>query len=418
MTETKRQTTNDKKLTFAILSLIAIASILVISNPSLTYATLIGDEVTITLTDADTNNNPDSPGVTDTVIIGPEPNFQWNDVGCGSDDGVSVDIEDSTITVSIFPGFGLAEICDTSSAQIDDPLEFTIESLNWLDFPAAFLTGIVVTSNESSLTTTQQVTGDNSVSLTIDSFETEGGVVEFTLEKASVMTASKTWTHTDYNWDPICDDNFDGILGDCAEDRLREIDRELDDVLADPLPITTVGDIDKFTAFAQVHKNDKFSNTNPGAFYALTTVVATSSLSSIEILENYDDCTNDKPVADGELGLKIHNKNKPDRSIKAAIADPEGKVTEISGYLYDNNLISSSNNYEDSALIEIDQEIEAGSTVFVLVKFQDDLKGYDTGDGIFDGMCHNEETVTAFIAGEAAQEVIAEADLRITNDIQ
>ena len=135
-------------------------------------------------------------------------------------------------------------------------------------------------------------------------------------------------------------------------------------------------------------------------------------------MENYDDCTNDKPIADGDLGLKIHNANKSDRSIKAAIADPKGKVTEISGYLYDNGLISSENDYEDSAKIEIDQEIEAGSTVFVRVKFQDDLKGYDTEDGIFDGMCHNEETVTAYIDGGAVQEVLAEADLRITNDIQ
>ena len=135
-------------------------------------------------------------------------------------------------------------------------------------------------------------------------------------------------------------------------------------------------------------------------------------------MENYDDCTTDKLIADGELGLKIHNTNKSDRSIKAAIADPEGKVTEISGYLNGNGLISSENIYEDLVLIKIDQEIEAGSKIFVLVKLQDDLKGYDTEDGIFDGICLNEETVTVYIDGGEVQEVLEEADLRITNDIQ
>jgi hypothetical protein len=427
MTKTKK-TSNDKTQNYTALSLIAIGAIMLIFNPSLTHATLIGDEVTITLAGADTNNNLDAPDVTDTVIEGQEPNFLWNDVGCGSDDGVFVDVGSSTIVVNVGAGFGNSDICDTSSNSIDNPLDFTIADLDWVDFPGSFLSGIVVTSNDSSLTTTQEVTGFDSAQITVDSYSTTGGIVEFTLEKTLVMTASKSWTHTDYNWDPICDGFVNPADDLCYEDEGYTIPSEFrqaninnngensdpdDDVLADPLPITTVEDTDKFTAFAQVHKNDKFSNTNPGAFYALTTVVVTSSISSVEVFENYDDCTNEDP-ADGELGLEIHNKKKLDRSIKAAVADPEGNVTEISDYLYDNDLISSVNNFEDSALIEINQEIEAGSTVFVLVKFQDDLRGYDTEDGIFDGMCHNVETVTAHI-GENQVSVDAEADLRITN---
>ena len=62
---------------------------------------------------------------------------------------------------------------------------------------------------------------------------------------------------------------------------------------------------DKYLVHGNVHKkNDKFQNTNPGAFYALTTVVTTSSttLSGIIVWEDYEECIVGDPEI-GELGL-------------------------------------------------------------------------------------------------------------------
>ena len=207
----------------------------------------------------------------------------------------------------------------------------------------------------------------------------------------------KTWTFTDYNWDPI--EECDPTTGVCTT-RPANIDN--DDVLADPLPITTVDDVDKYTAFAQVHKNDKFSNTNPGAFYALTTIDVIADVDGLRVWENYDDCTEDM--------LKLlAPSNKPQQAVKVAIADPDGDVTEITG---DVDVTID----DDSAHVEISGPIAADSTVYVLVKFQDDLKGVDTGDGTFDDMCDNNEMVDVLDdAGEIVFSTQADAALRISN---
>ena len=107
---------------------------------------------------------------------------------------------------------------------------------------------------------------------------------------ADPIEVEKTWTFTDYNWDRICTETI--IVEDppgtftevCVADRAANINNNGqedpqdppnllpdDDVLADPLPFDDRAGVDKYTAFAQNHKN-KFSNTNPGAFYALTTI--------------------------------------------------------------------------------------------------------------------------------------------------
>lgn len=397
-------------------SIVAFAVLALMVPVNSAHATLVGDDVTITLLGADSNNNPQSPGVTDTVIVGPEPDFVWNDVDCGGDDNVSIDIEASTITVSIGGGFGNIFICDTIGTPLDAPLNFTITSLDWIDVPNAVLEDITVTSNPSALTTTQMVTGEHSVEITINAIDTQGGIVVFTLDK-SVVEVEKSWTHTDYNWDQVCD-GFVNATGSCVvsdvdntEIGFRPANINTDDVLADPLTLDSNGN---YTAYAQIHKNNKFSNTNPGAFYALTTAVTTSSLSSITVLENYTQCTNPDGNDNTDDGLLTFVSKKIDRNVKVAIADSDGNVTEITDFLYDGidgEIVADLNSTE----VLIDHEIPANSTIYVLVKFQDDLKGVDTGDGIFDEMCHNSETVVANIGGNDLGGVVAEADLRITN---
>ena len=78
--------------------------------------------------------------------------------------------------------------------------------------------------------------------------------------------------------------------------------------------------------------------------------------------------------------------------------------------MYDADAITFTGN---EAHVDIEQNIPAGSTVFVLVKFQHDMKNFDTGNGDFDGMCDNTEEVDAFLLGQVAS-VTAEASLRIT----
>ena len=406
---TKKLTTN-KILTTSI---VAFAVLALMVPPNIAHATLVGDSVTITLLGADSGNNPQSPGVTAVVQdSAPEPEFTWNDADCALDDGASVDIENSTITVSWGGFLGQSVICNSNGEIIDQPLNFTITSLDWVDFPNAVISNITVTDNPGSHPVTAKVLDDHSVEVTVAVEFSQSGSVEYTLEK-SVVQVEKSWTHTDYNWDQVCD-GYVNATGFCVvsdvdntEIGFRPANINTDDVLADSLPLDSNGN---YTAFAQVHKNNKFSNTNPGAFYALTTMVTTSSVSSVTVIEDYSDCTTGV-----DHMLNLHNDKKLDRSVKVAIADPNGDVTEITDELYDGINGSISPISTSSATVNIDREIDAESTVYVLVKFQDDLKGFDTGDGIFDDMCHNTETVIANIGGDDLGGIVAEADLRITN---
>lgn len=263
----------------------------------------------------------------------------------------------------------------------------------------------------------------------LDNRQLANNAIAFINECATPIEVTKTWTFTDYNWDQVCDDplatptNGRCILldeSDVGPTRPANINFNGDnsdpddDVLADPLPQDDDG---KYTAFAQIHRNDNFSNTNPGQFYALTVVDVLRDVDALAVWENYDDCV-DGDVGGGGVDIKLLTPAaKPDRAVKAAIADPDGFVTEITDDLYDSGAITFSG---DEGHVDILQEIPAGSTVFVLVKFQDDMKGFDTG-GDFDGMCDNTEWVHVLEeVGEDDFETIfdahADAALRITNE--
>lgn len=219
------------------------------------------------------------------------------------------------------------------------------------------------------------------------------------------INVNKTWTHTDYNWDPICT-FFNETSQMCEATRPANINNATDDVLAEPLPLDVNG---TYLLNANVKsKNNQFQNTNPGAFYALTTVNVTENITNMTVWENYEDCTDTQGL------IQLHNSKKLSRSVKIAIADIDGNVTEITDNIYDGigGNITSINS--TSAHIELTDPISAGSTVYVLVKFQNDLKGFDTGNGEFDEMCDNSEEVVATIDQDSTVKV-ANASLRITN---
>ena len=244
------------------------------------------------------------------------------------------------------------------------------------------------------------------------------------------IEVEKTWTFTDYNWDPVCDGvvnvlhpvdetcHTDGTLVTHIPFRPANIDNPGDEVLADPLPF----DGEKYTVFAQL-KKDKFSNTNPGAFYALTTIDVLEDLDALWVEEIYDACTGGESTPDGIL--KFVSK-KDTRNVKVAVADDNGDVTELTDLLYD--IGSGTATTDDDAIVaDLDkadihiedalatEHLTAGSTVYVLVKFNDNLKGAPAAGNEFDEMCNNIENVTSDI-GDDPFMVQADAALRITND--
>lgn len=245
--------------------------------------------------------------------------------------------------------------------------------------------------------------------------------INFTLETIDV---EKSWTHTDYNWDQVCDGEVNPADGLCYEDDSFAVEIPFrdaninyngqedpqdppnllpdDDVLANPLDQDGA---DKYIAYAQTNK-EKFSNTNPGAFYALTTIDVINEVEGLKVTEDYSACVD-------EL-LKFVSK-KETRNVKVAIADPDGFVTEITDDLYDIDAITADN---DEAVVTIDAQIDAGSTVFVLVKFQDNLKGDPALNDLFDAECLNTESVDVLDdQGQIIDTESADATLRITNDL-
>lgn len=218
------------------------------------------------------------------------------------------------------------------------------------------------------------------------------------------IDVEKTWTFTDYNWDPICTE-VDIITGECIATRPANINFPGDDVLADPL--AQDGD-DNYIVLAQANK-EKVKNTNPGAFYALTTVDIKADVSKLTVTEEYEDC-----YADQEL-IQFVSK-RPTRNVKVAVADPTGDVTELTDYIYDGIGGAITSIDDAAAVVEITDSsyLTEGSTVYVLVKFQDDLKNADAPDNFFDATCVNAEFVDAEVAPDFVLGEDADAALRIT----
>jgi hypothetical protein len=230
------------------------------------------------------------------------------------------------------------------------------------------------------------------------------GATLVVIHRIDPFDVEKSWTFTDYNWDPICI-SWDPDTGACLATRPANINNPDDDVLANPL--AQDGD-DKYIALAKVNK-EKFKNTNPGAFYALTTVDVKEDLSGLTVWEDYEDCF-------AEQGLVKFVSRDPSRNVKVAVADPSGDITELSDDIYDGIAGAITSINDESAHIEItdSSHLTAGSTVYVLVKFQNDLKNEDAPGDAFDEMCDNIEWVSTEVFADFDVSDHAEAALRIT----
>ena len=125
--------------------------------------------------------------------------------------------------------------------------------------------------------------------------------------------------------------------------------------------------------------------------------------------EIYEDCYDDQEL------IKFVSKNKVSRNVKVAFADSDGVVTELSDDIYDEigGKINVINTVHAEIEITDSDHLKAGNTLYVLVKFNHDLKNESAPGNVFDEMCDNTEEVTASLLGQDAS-VTAEASLRIT----
>ena len=192
---------------------------------------------------------------------------------------------------------------------------------------------------------------------------------------SQTISVEKLWTHTNFSPDNLIPDPLD--------------------------PENTV--------FAQVNKKGDYKGTNPGAFYAVTVVDILADVDSLTVWEDYNECTG----ADGILKL-VSSRNKLNTALKVAIEDPDGDVTLPTGALAAGNGGSTAISI-DSPHVETAGPILAGSTAYVLVKFQDNPDNISVNNKIVDEACNNSETVNATLDGLIPPQVVAEATLRITN---
>jgi hypothetical protein len=151
-----------KKVSWLI---VMVAPVLLLLGPNFAYASLTGDTVTATLVGADIGNG----APTQTAVVGPGIEFMWRDspTGCPSsiiqDNGVDLDIGDTTISVLLTDLHPPIVICDSTGDSIDDPLTFDITDLNG---PSGEVTGISAQPG-CPVETTAEVLDSHSVRISV-----------------------------------------------------------------------------------------------------------------------------------------------------------------------------------------------------------------------------------------------------------
>ncbi len=78
-------------------------------------------------------------------------------------------------------------------------------------------------------------------------------------------------------------------------------------------------------------------------------------------------------------------------------------------------MISEIDDVHAEIMITDTDHLQEGNTLYVLVKFQHDLKNASAPGNVYDAMCDNVENVTADLLNQDA-EIPAEASLRITSN--
>ena len=144
---------------FAVLT-VTFAIVSVMFAPNLAAASLLGDEVTITMT------TTDFPPVTTIVGPGVEATFVGTDGACSPPgEEVRVDIDASQIWIAYEDFFsGPFFMCDLGGTPVD-PVIITITDMNWVGQPG-FITDIIGPSGDCTAFISAQVLSPNSVEIT------------------------------------------------------------------------------------------------------------------------------------------------------------------------------------------------------------------------------------------------------------
>jgi len=401
----------DKKaiLTYGVmLSFVAIAATLFLSAPVTTLASLIGDEVTVTLQGY--NGTDKTQTNTTTAGTGHEFNYTVQNTTMFCKDGfIEIDIEESVINITLVKiDGGEFTFCNLDKDIIGNPLIFNFTDLNWLPVDGV-ITEILNITDPTPLNETHAVAGDHAVDITINATEFAGmpGLsLEFLYElitEHAFFDGNKTWTFTNYNLTNICRDTFDEVDDQCEDGGGNAVpfgppNIFLDDgVFPDTLPLDEEGN---YQLNGTTKKGTKFANTNPGAFYAVTTVQMTTDVDSLKITEDYSDCTDP-----GFIKLLSSPVNQF-TAAKAFHVTPDGNVTDISHRLTNPSdlgvrLDDISATNANVTIIDVGL-LTDGSTIQLAIKFQHDV-AKNSPVSTFDGgqLCENFELVNATTADGA-----------------
>jgi len=251
--------------------------------------------------------------------------------------------------------------------------------------------------------------------------EVEKTVTNFTVEKF--------YTHTDVDWEPICDGVVNPADDLCYVDEGFGEQKDFTPVTFDENNFGTPLDPGEgtFEVKAVVHpKNGKVKSYNPGQYYAVTKVTLEGPIDAISIWENFVECTD----RDGEPVVSIVNPKKAPGGAALVVVNPNGDVLDLSDELADSGQLFFDDDNPTNGIIDVahaedvldgttealtgeEAEFDTDTMIYMYVKFKPGLKGLDfTELDAGDKTCENWETVEVTI-GEVPLEKDAHATLNV-----
>ena len=258
--------------------------------------------------------------------------------------------------------------------------------------------GLEVVPFEETISTAVAITDD--LHCEIDFLNEAGEVIATQLIWVlNPIDSEKRWTHTNLTL-LVCETPLSTLVkGECQLEDGTVVappvpaDTDDEQVYPDDLPVEDVTGDDKSLLEVKIHKNGKIQNYVPGQNYAEVAVWANLDLASLEIHEDFSECT--------ALLLQV---NPPHVGGGVIVVEelPNGEVFEITDDLIsgDRGTISLDlNTGEAWATVE---DVSADSHITMYVKFGPALKGENAetvlGDDLMD-MCENTATATATVDG-------------------
>jgi len=257
--------------------------------------------------------------------------------------------------------------------------------------------------------------------------EVEKTIVHFEVEKF--------YTHTDVDWEPICEGVVNPADDLCYVDGGFGEQKDFTPVTFDENNFGTPLDGgDPFTIDAVVHpKNDKVRSYNPGQYYAVTKVTLNAPIDEISIWEDFVDCTDRNQSGDKNnnvAAVSIVNPKKAPGGAAIVVVNPNGDVLDLSDELADSGQLFFDDKDSDGvidighagevldgtteALTGVDAIFDEETMIYMYVKFKPGLKGENFLTLLSEfKTCENWETVEVTIGEADPIEKLAHATLNV-----